>query len=53
MNRSAANQAEPAAYLDPPDELLVTLERHCTDNSSALLGLSDVHKHVLPDELQW
>jgi len=37
----------------PPDELLTTLESHLADNSSALLGLSDVRKHVLPDELQW
>ena len=49
----SAKQAEPAAYLDPPDELLTTLESHFADNSSALLGLSDVRKHVLPDELQW
>jgi hypothetical protein len=37
----------------PPDELLTTLESHFADNSSALLGLSDVREHVLPDELQW
>ena len=37
----------------PADELLTTLEGHCADNSSALLGLYDVRKYVLPDELQW
>lgn len=36
----------------PADQLLTALESHFADNSSALRGLSEVRKHLSPEELQ-
>ena len=36
----------------PAEQLLTALESHFADNSSALRGLSDVRKHLSPEELQ-